>query len=277
MNPVFLMLLGIGSVLAIAKMAVVWFEPRIVFHPVRRLTVKPSDWRIPFREHLVETSDGVRLIAWELPCDDCLGTVVFFHGNSGNLSEWAYHLAQIRRRGFHVAALDYRGYGNSSGSPSEQGVYRDIDAFVRYFQNQMRSEWPRPMLYWGRSLGGPIAAYAATRQKPDGLILESTFPSKDSLLKHSSPLIKLVSPLSRYAFPTLAFLKANPCPALVIHGDDDPVIPIEQGERLFAGLTAPKDFLLLPGADHSNTQSIDPDLYWGRITAFARGLPQRGG
>ncbi len=114
----------------------------------------------------------------------------YFHGNGGNLSIWAPILAGIARQGYAVTAFDYRGYGNSTGRPSERGLYRDVDAIVERFWSEPRPAGP--VVYWGRSLGRAMAAYAATVRAPDGLIRESTSPDVRSLVR-TQPLLALLA------------------------------------------------------------------------------------
>ncbi len=267
--------IGIGALLAL-KLLVVWIEPRMAFHPSRGLSLRPSDRGVPYQEHRIRTSDGEELVAWEMTVDDPLAEVIFFHGNAGNLSSWFELLEQIRRQRVRLLALDYRGYGDSSGSPSEQGLYRDVDAFLEVFDERIH-QTDLPVVYWGRSLGGPVAGYAASRREPDGLILEATFPSKASLMDDFL-IFKVLNPLSRYEFPTARFLQERRCPTLVIHGDRDGVISFRQGERLFESLAEPKQFYRVSGAGHNDTDQVAGEEYWKRIGGLIReskGFTQR--
>lgn len=258
----------VAGALAALKLLVVWAEPRLAFRPSRPLGLRPDGLGIKYREYRIRTSDGEDLLAWRLEAPDPSAEVVFFHGNAGNLSSWCDLLEQIRQQGLTVTALDYRGYGDSSGTPSEQGLYRDVEAFLQTYWNEIRQQG-LPVVYWGRSLGGPVAGYAVQQREPHGLILEATFPSKDSLLDHS-PLFKLLSPFSRYRFPTAEFLQGRRCPTLLVHGDRDPVVPFVQGEVLFKALAAPKEFYRVGGAGHNDTQQVGGQAYWRRLAQFIR-------
>ena len=159
--------------------------------------------------------------------------IVYFHGNGGNLSIWAPILAGVARQGYSVVAFDYRGYGNSTGRPTERGLYRDADAILRHFWSGPAKD--KPVVYWGRSLGGAVAAYAATVRAPDRLILESAFPDVQAVVGRSLPLALLL-PFSTYRFPAAAFLQKIVAPVLVMHGDRDGVIPFALGRALFEGI-----------------------------------------
>jgi pimeloyl-ACP methyl ester carboxylesterase len=122
---------------------------------------------------------------WTLPHAVPRAAVMYFHGNGGNLSVWLPILAGVYKQGFTVHAIDYRGYGASTGRPTERGLYRDVDATLESIS--ARLDRGLPLVYWGRSLGTTMAAYAASRRRPAGLILEAGFPDARSLLRASGP------------------------------------------------------------------------------------------
>jgi hypothetical protein len=198
--------------------------------------------------------------------------VVYFHGNGGNLSVWAPILAAIAQQGFSVLAVDYRGYGVSTGRPSERGLYRDVDAVITRFSSA--TERREPVVYWGRSLGVVMAAYAATIQAPDALILEAGFPDARSVLR-SSPLLAVLGLFSSYRFPCADFLQRVRTPALVMHGDDDRVIPIALGRALFEGISGPKTFVTIHDGDHNDAVPPDPRAYWQAVDDFIGGVTAR--
>ena len=259
-----LFLLAIAGVTVVAGL-VRAVEPRFAFFPTRDEQATPADFGRPFEATTLETDDGERIRAWLLPSAAPRAVVVYFHGNGGNLSVWLPILAGIQRRGFTVAAIDYRGYGASTGRPSERGLYKDVDTAIAWAS---RIAAPGvPLVYWGRSLGTAMAAYAATRRRPDRLILEAGFPRARSLLRASPPLA-VVSLFSSYRFPTADYARHAGCPILVLHGDADRVIPFEHGRALFDGLTEPKRFVTIRGGDHNDAVPPDQDAYWSAIASF---------
>ncbi len=195
-------------------------------------------------------------------------------------------LADLSRHGFDVLAFDYRGYGVSTGRPTESGVYRDADAILDHVSTMLGGSRPfdsaqsrpfdsaqgRPIVYWGRSLGTAIAAYAASRKPPDGIVLEAGFPDARAVVR-TSPLLALLSVFSTYRFATAEWLDRVQAPALVIHGDADQVIPFALGRALFERLKGVKTFVAIPGGDHNDVKPTDERRYWDAVDAFIRSLP----
>jgi fermentation-respiration switch protein FrsA (DUF1100 family) len=262
-------LLAALIVIAVLAVAVRALESRLAFFPSVGESVTPEDFGVPYEKASLAAADGVSLRGWSMPHPSPRALIVYFHGNGGNLSVWAPILVGINRQGYAVRAFDYRGYGASTGRPSERGLYRDVDAAVEW-------AWRAggrgvPVVYWGRSLGTTMAAYAATRRSPDGLILEAGFPDMRALLGASSPLA-ILSLFSSYRFPTAGWLNGVRSPVLVMHGDNDHVIPFAAGRALFDRITGPKQFVAIPGGDHNDAAPPDPKAYWAAINAFIASL-----
>src|SRR5688572_23623469 len=259
------LLLVIVVVAAGAVIAVRMLEPRFAFFPQLGEQTTPAALGVPYEADTIATADGERLQLWSLPHQSPRATVVYFHGNGGNLSVWAPILAGIHRQGYTVHAFDYRGYGLSTGKPTERGLYRDVSAVVSRVAPHL--DPGVPVLYWGRSLGGTMAAYAATVRRPDGIIVESGFADIRSLLA-GSPLAAAAR-LSSYRFPTAEFLVQARAPVLVLHGDADRVVPFAAGTTLFERLSDPKRFVVIRGGDHNDLAPPDEASYWSEIAAFA--------
>ena len=256
------------AILVVLILIVRLLESRFAFFPALGETVTPREFGVDYTPLSIATRDGERLRGWALIHPAPRAQVVYFHGNGGNLSVWAPILAVIARHGYSVLAVDYRGYGVSSGSPSERGLYRDVDAVLE----QVWSATPRrPVVYWGRSLGTVMAAYAATVRTPDGLILESGFSDARSLVR-TSPLLAFLALFSSYRFPGAEFLRHVDVPVLVMHGDHDQVIPIAEGRKLFDSAVGQKQFVTIRGGDHNDLTPRDPDVYWHAIDRFVAGI-----
>jgi uncharacterized protein len=245
-------------------------EPRMAFFPFSGETVTPRQFGVEFAALTLDTADGERLRAWHLPRADALAQVVYFHGNGGNLSIWADVLVGLWQQRLDVIAVDFRGYGLSTGRPTEQGLYRDVDATVGYVDAELRRA-ELPLIYWGRSLGAAMAGYAATRGQPDGVVLEAGFPSARALFDRN-PVMLGLSGLSSYRFATAEWMASVTAPALVIHGDRDSVIPYRHGQRLYDTLPGPKRFVTIPGGDHNDPAPADAELYWGAVGDFIGSL-----
>jgi uncharacterized protein len=258
------------------KLLVTAIEPRLVFFPYRGEDRTPADVGIRHTAIRIPTSDGEQLAAWVLEPEQPIADVVYFHGNGGNLSVWLPVLAGLHEKDLRVLAIDYRGYGSSSGKPSERGLYRDAEAVVRYAaQERQESGARRPLIFWGRSLGGPIAASATRVVPPDGLILESTFPDKAAVIR-SNRLLRVLNALSGYRFATVDMLADFSRPVLVIHGTADSVIPHPLGVDLYERLRGPKQMLEIEGADHNDLIAPENEAYWTRVRQFVEDLRVEG-
>lgn len=258
---------AISLIALVAALAVLVrsIEPSFAFFPLAGETTTPAQFGLRYEAIAIHTSDGEQLRAWLLAADAPRAAIVYFHGNGGNLSVWAPVVAGIAQRGYSVVAFDYRGYGRSSGRPSEQGLYRDVDAVLEHVARHRDAHVP--LVYWGRSLGTTMAAYAATVARPDALILESGFPDARTLVR-SSPLLAFLALFSTYRFPTAEFVSRSGSPALVVHGDRDCVIPFAVGRALFERISGSKEFVTVHGGDHNDIAPRDPSRYWDAIDRF---------
>ncbi len=256
-------------VMGVVALLVRAFEGRFAFFPSTGETTTPANLGVPYDPGWIESSDGERLRLWAMVHAAPRAQILYFHGNGGNLSVWAPVLIGVYNQGYSLYAIDYRGYGLSSGRPTERGLYRDVEAAVSWIAQQPRPQGP--LIYWGRSLGTTMAAYAATLRVPDGVIIESGFPSARALLRGSPPLAVLAV-FSSYRFPTAQLLRDVGRPVLVMHGDRDRVIPFGLGQELFDQISTPKQLLVLKGADHNDILPPDAREYWGAIRQFVDSL-----
>jgi fermentation-respiration switch protein FrsA (DUF1100 family) len=260
----------IGAVALIAlKLLVTWLEPRAVFFPSRGEQQTPERLGIPYQALRLRTSDGVDIAAWQLEPASPTADIVYFHGNGGNLSIWLPVFATLHSFGYRVLAIDYRGYGLSDGRPSERGIYADAEAAARHASATRAPN--RPLIYWGRSLGGPVAAAAARAVPPDAVILESTFPDKASVLRGNG-VMRLLNVFASYKLDTVAHLRGFDKPVLVVHAERDTVIPFALGRDLFERLEAPKTFVTLKAGDHNDLYEAGHTIYWQPIQAFIEAL-----
>jgi uncharacterized protein len=242
-------------------------EPRLTFFPFAGESETPASLHLDYHPLSVSTEDGEVLAAWWMPHADARADVLYFHGNGGNLSLWLPVLAGIHARGLNVLAFDYRGYGRSTGRPTEAGLYRDADAMVqalRRLRGGTHTESTRAVIYWGRSLGGAVAAYATTRTPPSGLILESAFVDKAAVIRHHL-VLRTLNLLASYRFETALLLRDFHGPTLVMHGDADTVVPYAAGRELFDRLGGRKRFVTLAGADHNDVRPQNPREYWAPV------------
>ena len=261
------------------KWLVTRVEPRLTFFPSAGETETPKSIGLEYEAVSMRTADGETIAAWWIAHEAARADIVYFHGNGGNLSIWLPILAGVQASGLNVLAFDYRGYGRSTGSPTEKGLYRDADAVLaelarlRQRESAAGSTVRRPIIYWGRSLGGPVAAYATTVTRPDGLILESTFPDKRAVLGRQF-VLRTLNLLASFRFETADMLRGFDRPTLVMHGDADSVVPYAAGRALFERLSEPKRFVTLRGADHNDFHPATAREYWAAVNDL---VSQAGG
>lgn len=263
-------LITILVVAATLKLLVWWLEPRMAFVPWQGVQETPASAGLEFSELRIPTSDGETLHGWWMPHPEPRAQVIYWHGNGGNLSLWLDVLVDLRRRGFSVMAVDYRGYGASTGRPTERGVYRDAEAATAYFTQHLKGG-TAPVVFWGRSLGCAVASRAAAKSPPDALVLESPFPDVRTLFA-GNPVMLALSFVSSYRFPTADHLREYRGRLLVVHGSSDSIVPFSGGRRVFdRAASADKVFVALEGTDHNDPHTTHP-AYWQAIDRF---LPPR--
>lgn len=223
------------------------FQSHLVFYPEtgREITATPNQVGLAYEDIHLNTSDGIGLHGWYIPAPQPRGTVLFLHGNAGNISHRLDSVQMFHRLGYNTLIFDYRGYGNSGGTPTEQGTYRDAETAWRYLIEQRHIPSCRIVLF-GESLGGAVAAWLAARQKPAALVIASGFTSVPDFAQHIYPYLPLRW-LARIRYDTRENLRSVTAPVLIAHSPQDEIIPFEHGRALFAAANPPKLFLELAG------------------------------
>jgi fermentation-respiration switch protein FrsA (DUF1100 family) len=245
---------------------ILWMlQPGMVFYPSRALQETPDDWGMEFEDVQLRAEDGTRLHAWFIPHPRPTHTLLFLHGNAGNISHRGSSIEIFNRLGLSVLILDYRGYGQSKGEPTERGLYMDARAAWRHLTEE-RALDPGEILIFGRSLGASVAADLASRTQPAGLILESGFSSARDMARHLYPGLHHVL-LRRFELDSLSRLAQVQAPVLVLHSRDDEIVPYALGRRLFEAAPGPKSFVELIGDHNSGFLATQPD-YERSLAAF---------
>lgn len=228
------------------------FQPRMIFYPLGAHDYRPEDVGLTYLPIQLTASDGTRLDAWYIPAEGAEYTILFCHGNAGNISHRLDTLLLFRDLQCNCLIFDYRGYGRSEGRPSEQGLY--LDALAAWdFLTQQQQIRPEQIILFGRSLGGAVAARLAadlTKQNsppPAGLVLESSFTSVIDVGQYYYPWFP-IRWFARFKFDTLDALKYVQSPVLVIHSPEDEIIPYKFGQKLFEAANQPKLFSRISGA-----------------------------
>jgi len=257
---------ALGILLYIAAAGCLFFlQEKLLFVPNRQLWRTPADSAMPHEEIFLKTQDGVRIHGWYMPRPEAKGTILFFHGNAGNISHPLETYALLWSWGFNVFAIDYRGYGNSGGKPSERGLYSDAEAAWEFLV-QRKKIAPKSIIIFGRSLGSAVAAYLGSRNLPGGVILESGFVGLPEIASHLYPWFP-ASVLCRHRFPTLERVPKIQAPLLIGHSTEDDLIPFDHGEKLYDAAAEPKFFLVMKG-DHRNCTTATGQLYEKALQSF---------
>ncbi len=239
-------------------------EERLIFHPDKRVLRTPSDAGLEFDDVYFATGDGVRLNGWFVPYPGARRTLVWFHGNAGNISHRIQNLKLLHEKvKVNVFIFDYRGYGRSEGNVSESGTYLDGAAAIDLLRKRYEVEPPRLILF-GRSLGAAVAVEVATRVRSLALILESPFVSVPEMARAVFPLLPL-GPVLRTQYNNLEKVRRIKSPLLVLHGDRDEVIPFSQGRKVFEAAPEPKRFYTIAGAGHNDTYLAGGEVYFATL------------
>lgn len=240
--------LGIAAI-AYAGLALVIYllQPGLIYHPEmgRDVSTTPSQAGLIYEDVKLVTTDGVALHGWFVPSSQPRGTVLFLHGNAGNISHRLDSLKMFQHLGYSTLIIDYRGYGNSAGKPSEQGTYLDAEAAWDYL-TQTRKIPAGSIVLFGESLGGAIAARLASRHEPAALVISSGFTSVPDLAAKFYPYLP-VRWLSRFDYDTRKYLRSVAAPVFIAHSPDDEIIPFRHGRELYEAAKGPKRFLELGG------------------------------
>ena len=243
----------------------------MTFHPIQLTAdqrVSPPDGA---EDVWFSAKDGTRLHGWYFRGNESnAATIVYFHGNGGNISNVGWLGQALARRRFSVLLFDYRGYGRSAGTAKDENdLYLDGEAAVAFLIREKRTPPHRVVLY-GQSLGTAIATETATRTGPGALILESGFSSASSVASTALPwLPRFLHVLARNRFESARKLGSLKIPVLVSHGDPDPIIPTEEGRALFAAANEPKKLVIVPGAGH-NVFGSAGTTYLDQLEEFIR-------
>lgn len=242
-------------------------QRRLLYFPSREMIAGPGDLGLHHEDLHLTAEDGVTLHAWWLPAPQSEVTVLFLHGNAGNISWWLEAGAVFRGLGWNTMLLDYRGYGLSAGKPSEKGTYLDARAAWRHLVEE-RGIDPATIVVVGRSLGGGVATWLAGQHPVGGLVLEATFTSIADVVAGMVPLPGIRS-VVRLGYPSLSRMPGLTLPLLVAHGRQDELVPFPHGHRLYEAAGGPKRFVELTGG-HNDAFALSRESYVAALRAFVR-------
>ena len=238
------------------------FQRHLMYHPVTLLAA-PAVYNLPLmRDVRLQASDGITLQAWVQTARPGFPTLVYFHGNGGNLGNRASKFGSFVHAGFGLVAVSYRGFGASGGHPSEAGLYKDARAAIAYAKHQMQVPQDR-LIYFGESLGTGVAIQMATEKAPALLVLEAAYTSVETRSAELYPFVLGVKTLVLDKYDSLSKIKDVHAPLLMLHGELDTLIPVAHGKALFDAANEPKELIIYPHvqhADYGNDQLLVPLL-----------------
>jgi pimeloyl-ACP methyl ester carboxylesterase len=234
-----------------------FLQEKIIFLP----TTLPQDYTFnfsnPFEELFLKADDGAIINAIHFKAEQPKGVILYFHGNAGDLSRWGTITEFFVEKNYDVLVMDYRSYGKSSGTLSEQALHDDAQMCYNYV---MESYQESEIIIYGRSLGTGMATYLAANNNPGQLILETPFYSLTDIAKHRFPVFP-VKKILKYNFPTYKYIQNVKCHISIFHGKDDVVIPYASGEKLFNSINQnEKAFFTIENGGHNNLIEFDSYL-----------------
>ena len=264
-TSILIAVLVLAGLLLLAR--VLRLEDKFIYFPDRETHMTPAEMGLAYED--VWFGEGERLHGWFVPGRADV-TVLWFHGNASNLS----HPGRVEfikllhdRLGVSFFIFDYRGYGRSDGTPSEEGLYQDARDALAYLHTRDDVN-PARIVYYGRSLGGAVASRLATEEAPYRLILESAFTSSPDMARVLLPFPPL-GPLLYTRYSNREHLAAVSAPVLIIHGSRDRTVPPNHADTLYAIANEPKQRYIVRGADHNDVHYVGGEGY---LKTFARFL-----
>ncbi len=252
--------IGLGVVYLLLVALVYIFQERLIFFPSKLPIDHTYSFVQPFEEFFLAAAADAQLNAVHIKNNSTKGVVLYFHGNSGNISHLGRKADLFTKHGYDVILVDYRTYGKSTGAMTEQALYDDAQLFYDY---ALKTYAENEILVYGRSLGTGIASYVAANNNPCRLILESPFSSAVDLGKHRFPFIP-VAWLSEFRFPSTEYMKSVQCPVYIFHGNADKVIPYSFSQQLYTAIPGVgKKLFTIENGGHNDLQNY---------AAFNRGM-----
>lgn len=270
------LLLAVSLTGILGAVMILGLEKFALYFPDRPLGATPRSEGLAYEDVWFPASDGVTLHGWLVPAPGARFTVVWFHGNAGNIGDRVHNIGYLHRvLRASVFIFDYRGYGQSQGSRSdlsEEATYRDGQGALAYLGARPDARQTR-LVYFGRSLGAAVAVELARTHPPAGLILETAFTTLKDVARVHYPFVPLW--FLRTKYESLHKIPEIRVPLLILHGDRDEVVPLEQAKRLYAAANEPKQLYVIRGADHNNTYVVGGSAYFDVWARFLKSLEEQ--
>jgi fermentation-respiration switch protein FrsA (DUF1100 family) len=240
-------------------------QSRIIYFPTSEIVATPDQIGLSYKSVSFKATDGVKLSGWFIPADSPRGVVIFCHGNAGNISHRLESIEIFHGLRLSTFIFDYRGYGASEGTPSEEGSYLDVKGAWNYLIEH-EGLAPSDIILFGRSLGGAVAAWLARQHTPKALIIESTFTSAPDLAGELYFYLP-VKLLCKYKYNALAAIREVQCPVLIVHSQEDEIVSFRHGRKLFDAANDPRVFLEISGS-HNEGFITSSSVYINGLKAF---------
>ncbi len=242
-------------------------QSKYIYHPDKIIAATPAIVGLDFEDLSLTTEDGETIKAWLVPCvadgRQAERTVLFCHGNAGDMGDRIDSLQTFNKLGYNTLVFDYRGFGESSGKPTEAGTYIDAQTCWDYLVDE-RKVLPENIIVFGRSLGGAIACWLAANANPGHLVLESTFASAPAMAHEMFPYLP-VGLFCRFKYNNVANVSNVHCPVMVAHSKEDRVLPYKQGHSVFVAANEPKQFVEIQGGH--NAGGLDSNVHYQKALA----------
>lgn len=240
---------GLFAFYAVVAVAAFVLQRRLMYFPDPE-RVSPASFNLPgVGEHIIDAPDGARLVSWYAPATPGQPTILYFHGNAGNLANRSERLRRFRGRGYGVLFLSYRGYGGSTGSPSERANVADAKlAYDALIGDGVAAD---DIIVYGESLGSGVAVQLAATNEVGGLVLDAPYTTIVDVAARVYPYFP-VRPFVFDRYETVRFLPRVKAPLLVMHGEQDRIIPVDMGKAVYAAANEPKEIVTFPRAGHSD-------------------------
>jgi len=262
------MLLGVlvlFSLLIFFILFLKYYEKKGIYFPVRELDLTPKEIGLEFEDVYFLSSDGIKLNGWYIPTSESRTTVLFCHGNAGNIGHRVEIIDMLCKLGLDIFIYDYRGYGRSQGSPSEEGLYLDAQAACKYLIDK-RNLNEGSIVVYGKSIGANVAIELCSKVRPAALISDSAFTSALEMGKKLFPFLPIKWFIT-VKYDALSKIKDITIPKLIIHSKDDEIIPFQHGRKLFEAALEPKEFYRMQGG-HNEAIFMAREDFVKKIDAF---------
>ena len=222
-----------------------WFEWSSIYFPDKIVQSSPGLAGLEYEDVYFKTSDGVQINAWFVPSREARGTLLYCHGNAGNIGDRIDIIKMFSSLGLNVLIFDYRGYGKSAGIASEKGTYLDAEAAYEYLLSRNDVDKDKIIVY-GKSLGGAVATELALKKNPRILISDSAFTSTTDMARMMYPFLPLEHILT-IKYDTLSKIPRVESNKLIIHSYEDEIVPFKHGQAIYQKAQEPKEFFRMRG------------------------------